>query len=103
MNARECDCPPQVIRCAHIGDRRVALAAGSALPPFVHAQHPGISPFGVATRIGPPVGECDCGCGWAGWYNEGIGPLPYIYLGSDHNAALAAFHEAEQRLLAGAL
>lgn len=89
-----CDCPPQVERCAHFTELTLKLSRADRLP----AVHVGaVWPFSVTTSRGAPDSFCDCGCGWRGWRL----PVELSYVGSFHDAALAAFHEAEAKLIAG--
>ena len=95
--ARECDCPPWVIKCVHYGTRGIALVAveatySSGIPH--DKDHYWDTPYAL---ISLPLIKCNsCGIthkapipvslGKNGFYNKG--------------AALAAFAQAEAELLA---
>lgn len=88
-DARECSCPPQVERCAHFDNGFVALSTGHRCWRLC-----GGAKFGVffSTETGPcPV----CGC-------AAFDAFEALCLTDDYDAALAAFRDAEARLLGGA-
>lgn len=93
---RECDCPPWVIRCAHLpsGELLILAAPSGPCKSSLRAPLPVNGKFSVAT-IDPYEG-CDDGCGLLLAYPE------YVYVrGVSLDAALAAFYEAEEALLRG--
>ena len=85
MNARECDCPEWVERCVHVGTACYQTGAyyGGQFLSLVKIRNRRHT-FHVAWDYEPNL-------------------CRGIYYGSNYALALAAFHEAEQRLLAGAL
>ena len=84
---RECDCPAYVERCAHLGTTRLILARIEGAPAHL--------PYSVGVASGPPSRDCGCGCGRKVW------AVASTHSGYDYDAALAAFFEAEARLLQG--
>ena len=104
---RECDCPPWIGRCVHFGaEERLVLnevdgylrthradCMEAAL--FEIAVPRGI--YSVHLTPGPSVSGCDCKV-------ASLTPPEVrsaFYFGPDYDDALRAFHDAEQRLLAG--
>ena len=85
---RECDCPPQVIMCVHYGAERVVLA--KAQPPLCDL-HTGYS---VGLVEGSPNSQWWC-CAIPTW-EKAKDIRAWI---TSYNAALAAFRDAEARLL----
>lgn len=91
LGARECDCSPQVERCVHFAGKRLVLRY------YEHPRHylTGVGLF----QDGLSGDSCPCGCGLSDW--PWLPGNPQFYVGNDYAAALAAFREAEARLIAG--
>ena len=94
-----CDCPPWIDRCVHVDEKTLLLSSASQFPyrgcPLCQASG---SAFTVALIVGKRL-LCEF-CNTPFWFvgNE----LAY----SEHEqleAALAAFYETEEQLLAGEL
>ena len=88
---RECDCPEWVIRCVHLGETTLTLAARHRVPleyrnwhcAFTLARNP------MSFRCSEHEGARDCSCA-------------EVFAGYDSEAdALAAFYRAEEELLRG--
>ncbi len=91
--ARECGvCSPSIQRCAHFGDISIHLADVRRTTPKGWAIK--IPEHFLVSRVTSPADHAPSGG-------------PYIdrcfYKGDDYAEALAAFHEAEERLLRGEL
>ena len=101
--SRECDCPWFVERCVHVDGYRVWLINAGVLPGI--AAERGITPHRKTFRHSVCVGT------WDGYFeNAGANGLRLLptwprseteQYHHDYAAALAGFHEAETRLLAG--
>lgn len=111
---RECDCPEYITRCAHWDGLAIWLVNVAD------------SKAEYLRRIGALFPVACPGCGWSGWngseerhkwwiYGPGVPSTPECYCKveldwtgelvglDDYDAALAAFHEAEQKLLESSL
>ena len=98
MQARECDCPASVMRCAHLGDQRIVLDKDQPGLHTVDCPWRGDvrsnKEYEVSRLIGQPRIGCACGAllwEWDAGFME--------YAGDNYGAALTAFHDAEARLL----
>ena len=84
-----CGCPQWVERCVHFGNDGVVLAG---LHNTRHDKHSRGNRYAVySMAMWEPCHWCGDLCTYS---------LPF-YVGDDHDAALATFHEAEKRLLRG--
>ena len=89
--ARECDCPPQTLRCAHINGERINLAFNVS----GCSRH---TTYGVLQATTAPSAQASC-CTMAGWRE--LDHVIALYAGDSEADALAAFYAAEERLLRG--
>lgn len=84
-NRDGCDCPTWVVRCAHFEDSHLRMLSWRS--------HPEQATFVRDWHVCSEPEVCD-----------GRGPLSTsLHSGNDYDAALAAFYEAERRLLDGAI
>ena len=100
---RECDCPPQVTRCVHFGDKILAFTSPEERVHVAglaeHQKRCNPVPYfkfnvGTTSRYAP----CPGGCGAIFATRPGVSH----YEGDDEADALAAFYRAEEELLRGA-
>jgi hypothetical protein len=96
---RECDCPPWVLKCVHWEGRRVLL--GDIELTCISHQIRASARYAVDAHEQRRWFHASCGCmtaetpiGLDSWH-------PTSITTDDLDAALAAFHEAEEALLRG--
>lgn len=88
-------CPQWAVRCAHIDGQHLLFEDDLAPGGCTTTGLEGIVPrYWVGTWTGL-LEVCPCGCG----ADDIVDDLDWIYEGDSYAEALAAFHEAEERLL----